>query len=256
VVCKGRVLRDEELLAACGLKSGDSLHIAKSQPQAAPATASANSQPAGELGAGLKIILKGPSGQELSLEGIGADELLSSIRERAAKFGGLRSGEEIHLVHKGKLLKDDGTLASSGVSDGDVLRVARRATASTSASVPATSTSASSASTAITRSSAPMPSAWAGHGIMTLEQLLEQRPPGGALAQVLAGGAAAPTATVQPSAAAAAIAAQARLDQEVHLMEREVRYLLARRRRESAALGRGYVEDDADAEDPELLAHI
>lgn len=132
IIHKGRVLRDEELLEALGIQNGEALHIAKGM--AAPTQkgyldkgTSANS---------LEIQLKAPGGIEVTLA-VDSKDPVEELRKSAASRCGLKV-EEIHLLHKGKILKDGLSLDSCGIASGSIVRVARRQAEQTERKEPVT----------------------------------------------------------------------------------------------------------------------
>merc|ERR1719195_1084640 len=71
----------------------------------------------------LRLIL--PGGVETSLDNLCHDEPVVNIRQAVASRCDL-AAEQVHLLHKAKVLRDGATLSQYGISDGDVLRIARR----------------------------------------------------------------------------------------------------------------------------------
>ncbi|CAJ1328711.1 unnamed protein product [Effrenium voratum] len=119
VISKGRVLKDEEMLVSVGLNTGDVVHIAKGMTPPAPVSST-----------GMEVQLKGP-GLDTQLE-VSSGDTVEQLREKAAKMSGLQV-EEIHLLHKGKILKDGLRVDACGVGAGSLLRLARRQPASAAA---------------------------------------------------------------------------------------------------------------------------
>ena len=115
IIHKGRVLKDEELLEALGIQNGEALHIAKGMAAIAKGYQKANS---------LEIQLKVLGGVEVNIA-IDLKDPVEELRKTAASRCGLKP-EEIHLLHKGKILKDGGSLASCDIASGSTVRVARR----------------------------------------------------------------------------------------------------------------------------------
>ena len=110
-------MKDEDSLKALAIQSGDALHIAKGSvqpPKEAGYSGKANS---------IEIQLKGPA-VDLCLA-VGLNDAVEELRKVAASRCNLQL-EEVHLLHKGKILKDGVTLASQGFVQGAIVRVARR----------------------------------------------------------------------------------------------------------------------------------
>jgi len=273
----GKILRDDAMLMSSGVKSEDALHIARGKPAraagACPEAPSADGYSAntcfptadvgGAHGQKLKLTVKAPGGHERTVDTF-ESTLIEQLRTQAADESGLTPAQ-IHLVHKGRTLKDGLTLAQSGVKDADTLRIARRAS---SADAPATevgmTTIADNETSTFESLTGPMPSAWnsSTHG-MTAEQMQMIRQLGatGAIPEQVA-------AALQGGGRAAAGPGlvrdeqrehQDRLDHEVRLMEHHVRQLIRNRLRIGPGGQRVQTEagrDLAAEEDPELLDEI
>ena len=102
IIHKGRVLRDEELLRALGIQNGDALHIAKGM--AASTQKGYLDKASSDASDRLEIQLKAPGGIEVTLA-VDSKDPVEELRKDAASRCGLKV-EEIHLLHKGKILKD------------------------------------------------------------------------------------------------------------------------------------------------------
>lgn len=286
LIFKGKVLKDEDVVSACGVRNGEALHIARGQPAkpaaavAAPSAVSPGAYPGGEAAAGLLTLtlkypgtlsIKGPAGVDEDLTGLRAEEPVERIRALAATKCGLRP-EEVHLVHKAKMLRDGSTLAESNINSGDVLRIARRQVASTA------TTCAPQDAPAEMVGSGPMPMAW-GRGLhaglppgvedqarmaaqamgVPLEEILGGLP----LQQVVAAAAAPPRRPGQPEPGETAFQLQARFVREADDMARQVRaYLAAERARAAAGEGTPIdapavgADEDFELDDPEFLGTI
>lgn len=114
IIYKGRVLKDDEHLTALGIQTGETLHIAKGMVTSAGYQESSN----------LEIQLKAPGGLEVSMK-VAPKDMVEELRKKAASHCALKV-EEIHLLHKGKILKDTATLESCGIVGGSIVRIARR----------------------------------------------------------------------------------------------------------------------------------
>jgi len=293
IIFKGRVLKDEDVLSACGVVSCADLHIARGPKPgaaaavAAPAAAAATSCSASATGStaaasagSMTLTIKGPGGTtalvpniEEELSGLRAEQKVEEIRALAAKRCCLRP-EEVHLVHKAKMLKDGSTLAESKVASGDVLRVARRQVGPAPGPKPV-------AVPEFTDTSGPMPMAWGGgsSGLppemqeqmqlaaramgVPLEEMLAAT--GIPLEQMAAAARAAPRRPGQPAPGETAVEMQYRFDREARDMAARVAHYLANERaRAAAADPRGEdgqapvvgADEDLEEEDPELLADI
>ena len=258
VIYKGKVLKDADNISDCGIQTGDTLHVAKGMGRTVAVTSgeSPSSGYSTAASAGkIELHFKGPGGLEVRSEFCETDTV-----ERLRDFASSRlqaDPEEVHLLHKGKILKDGASLRSCGLSAGAVLRVARRhmdkepsATADVEP-LPAPEVAG-----------APMPMAWGssegdleqirtmaralGLPLEPVEQILREVPPQQAMA-----------AAMQemtrlrrgPPAGETAAAMQARWDREAADMARQVRAYLARREGEAG-------EEEGDGEDEDLLADI
>eukprot|EP00438_Fugacium_kawagutii_P027171 Skav214900 [mRNA] locus=scaffold1561:129564:143547:- [translate_table: standard] len=126
MVYKGRVLKDEDMLESLGIQNGETLHIAKGMAATGSVAPKAES---------LEIQLKAPGG-EVSIA-VDLKDLVEVLRKKAASQCGLKV-EEIHLLHKGKILKDDASLDSCGIARGSIVRVARRQAEKAEQSEPVT----------------------------------------------------------------------------------------------------------------------
>uniref|UniRef100_A0A7S4UIK0 Ubiquitin-like domain-containing protein n=1 Tax=Alexandrium monilatum TaxID=311494 RepID=A0A7S4UIK0_9DINO len=197
LICRGRVLRDGDTLQACGIDGTDALHVARGKAppapaaaaethsgeapsstpaQAPPSTAGAPPPQAAAAGA-IRVIVRGPGGVDSTVS-ISPSESVLALRAQAASICGFPA-DHIHLVHRGRILKDDGaSLTASNINDGDVLRVARRAvqepSAPLAAQVPAVPTTTADGS-----AGSPMPMAW-GSSPATLGAVGEGDPGDGA----------------------------------------------------------------------------
>eukprot|EP00444_Apocalathium_aciculiferum_P017555 CAMPEP_0183456992 /NCGR_PEP_ID=MMETSP0370-20130417/130291_1 /TAXON_ID=268820 /ORGANISM="Peridinium aciculiferum, Strain PAER-2" /LENGTH=126 /DNA_ID=CAMNT_0025648679 /DNA_START=15 /DNA_END=392 /DNA_ORIENTATION=- len=75
IICKGRVLKDEEVLSNCSVRSGDALHVARGSPLAVAAPAAAAASSSGPTsGPTIGITVKGPGGVDVELQALGANE--------------------------------------------------------------------------------------------------------------------------------------------------------------------------------------
>lgn len=289
VIHKGRVLKDNDILEVCGVDGSEALYVAPGRASnsvggggaksTTATTASANATPmdksdeaiaasvaaeAPQHGGEFRVFVKGIGGLDATLEKLHPDTPLTEVWDRVATLCSLKA-DQIRLVHRGKLLCNDtgAKLSACGVAEGAVLHVARRAVQTASSTAAAQSTGNNTAApndTAV----APMPMAW-GSGPTTFSTLLanQRNDPAaldGALAQIFQQQmeAARPPAQAQP------VPFEVRIGREIRAMERQVRFLVAERHREEAAIaanlrhGRPPVEQDQqqEEEDPELLDHI
>lgn len=184
---------------------------------------------------------------------LAADTLVERLRALAAEQCNLKP-DQIHLLHKAKMLRDGQSLAAAGLSSGDLLRVARR-------QAPAVAGAAAAAAPAAAVDDAfgaPMPMAWGGSRLppgvedqarivaramgVPLEEILGGLP----LEQVLATAAAAQRRPGQPPARETGEEMQARFIREARDMAQRV---LAYLRSEHGG-------DDAMDGDADLLADI
>ena len=104
----------------------------------------------------LKLTMKQNSGQQFDVE-IKQDEstVLDLKKACAEKVGGI-TAEEIRLIYKGKILKDDNTLVDYKIADGDTVHLVKsKAPGSQSQPAPTTATSTTAPSTS-TNPSAPV----------------------------------------------------------------------------------------------------
>ena len=254
VIYKGKVLKDDEVLESIGIQTGDALHIAKGmgRPVAESNSESCNSGYAGLPTDKIEIHFKGPNGTEVRSDEFCATDTVRQLRQFASdKFE--VNPDEMHLLHKGRILKDDGiSLGGSGVATGSVLRVARRHAGSDS-----TSTINAEPTPVQEAAGSPMPMAWGattgdleqirtmartlGLPLEPLEQVLRDMPPQQAMAAAMQ-----EMARLQrgPQAGETAVQMQARWDREAADMARQVRAYLEREGHQ--------VEEDGD----ELLADI
>lgn len=285
LIYKGRVLKDDDILSTLGLKAGEALHIARGSSASPSATApspsiSVSTSPAaggvGPAAPSFRLVIKGPGGVEAELAGLSAKEPIARIRELASKKCGFKP-EQVHLLHRARMLRDGSSLAECGVASGDVLRVARRQPQVTAQAAATSSTGQQEALAAEFggAAGAPMPMAWGG-GLalppgmeeqarmaaqamgVPLEELLGGLP----LQQVAAAAAAAPRPG-QPPPGETAAELQARFHREAQEMLDRVRAYLIRERaaatEEPGRRGAGAAnppEQDLDENDPELLADI
>jgi len=253
VIHDGKVLKDDDALRACGVDGTQPLHVARSRAPAAhvlkTTTTEGDQQPGSNSSssAALQVTLKGPNGSEATLE-IVEGEPLSQMRGRAAALFGL-SGDEIHLVLRGKLLKEDevvATIVPRPVS-GDVLHVARRAVQAPSTTATVAKASGPEVTANEVGTGAPMPNAFST-GALDFRTLLANVGDDGiplnlaamqALEQQLAAAARQPAPEQVPM--------EVRLPREVRAMGHQVRLLVAERQG---------VDVDSIEEDQELLDHI
>lgn len=295
VIFKGKVLKDGDVLIDCGVDGRTPVMLARGARPApatavgtesaaagypeAPAPQPIHALPGGSDGAVLRVTLKGPGGLETTVEAPSAEEPLGAVRARAATLCGLEV-DEVILMHRGKILKVDGsTLRSCSIAAGDVVRVAKRATQDPAAAAASTTAPVRAETFVPMGSAAPMPAAW---GPATLGGLLnadEIRRAAEAAAPFLQGvdpeearqaamelGAQLGGQRLRAQAAQAAAPAQVpwevRIGREVRAMGHQVRLLAAQRRREEALGPRArdiplQAEDLLDEEeDPELLDEI
>jgi hypothetical protein len=189
------------------------------------------------------VLLKGPNGAEQSLD-VQSSESVSQMRVRAAALFSL-SGEEIHLVVRGKILKDEDAVSSLAM--GDVLRIARRAVQASSSTTSAAVAPATDDRMSHGGTGAPMPNAF-GTAPMDLQTLLAGAGNGGADLNPAA------LEALQRQLAAAArrqeaaqLPLEVRLPREVRLMGHQVRLRVAERQG---------VDPENIEEDPSLMDHI
>lgn len=187
VVC-GRVLNDSDELAKHCVDGQVTLHIARgavthsapaaSKPPTATETSMSsshklegNTMPGSDgmkltrpLQLTLRLIL--PGGVEDSLDNLCHDEPVVTIRQAVASRCDL-AAEQVHLLHKAKVLRDGATLRQYGINDGDVLRIARRGAQHPANSVGQKESEETSKQMSGTceRTDAPIPMAWADHPI-------------------------------------------------------------------------------------------
>lgn len=271
LVYKGKVLKDDATLDASGVDGKDALFVAKGpkpaqQAGAAPEAAKAHPAAAAEAGSrcdgggGLRLTIKGPGGLDATLMGISSDALVEMMRWRVSELCGLRP-EETHVIHKARVLNDGVTLSACNVSDGDVLRVARRVTQADAIRPAATAEAAAPAAAADDYASGPMPMAWVaggGDGMEATQRAMLAM--AGALpAQVEAAIHARARAPAPAQVGIIRDHALERLEEEVRRMQHLVRLVLRERQNPGAAARReplGPVEEDEHGEDPELLSDI
>lgn len=262
LIYRGRVLQDSRTLEACGVDGSEAVHVARGRapagggsglPPAAGSTGSVASStgtavlPAGDQSS-VQVVVRGPGAVDASLD-LRANESLAVVRGRAAALCGLEA-DHVHLVLRGRLLKDDqATISDSCVASGDVLRVARRAVQQATSSPATLTTTVPNATTVSGSMGSPMPMAW-GTGPDSLQALLA-RQGGGEFVQ----GRLFPQQEVP-------MPMEVRLGREVRAMEHQVRRLVEERRVGEAGRGGappGRQQEpaaQADEADPELLAHI
>mmetsp|Transcript_14257 Transcript_14257/g.39339 ORF Transcript_14257/g.39339 Transcript_14257/m.39339 type:complete len:423 (+) Transcript_14257:88-1356(+) len=290
IIFRGKILKDDDAtLEASGVDGKEALHVARGKPsaKAAPlaepsATGSAAAPTLVDAVAAtsvndLSLNLKGPNGVEQVLH-MRAAESVESVRRRAAEICGFQD-TQIHVMHKGKILKDGVALSACGVKSDDVLRVVPKAIQEPSASVQAAATAAEPSMS----ETGPMPMAWdsgidlsalLGHaGQQEAIRIIEGLGMTGASPEQLAAAVAAGRQGGQarrqaPGAGIIREEARERLDREVRLMERQVRILVRQRLRAGGndleaqrALAQAQfdeaqgVEEDAEV-DEELLGEI
>ncbi|CAE7828183.1 DSK2A [Symbiodinium sp. CCMP2592] len=260
VIYKGKVLKDDDTLVSCGIQTGDTLHVAKgmSRPVAPSESQSSGYSAArgSESGkAKFEIYFKGPSGVEVPSDQFGEADTVEQLRQFASSAFSTNS-DEVHLLHKGKILKDGASLGSCGVAAGSVLRVARRHNEKEVASNDTVQPTEVPEDV-----SSPMPMAWGANSQGDLEQIramartlgLPMEP----LEQVLreVPQQQAMTAAMQeiarlrrgPPAGETTAEMQARWDREAADMARQVRAYLSRREEG---------EEQEEDGDEELLADI
>eukprot|EP00490_Sorites_sp_Unknown_P023280 CAMPEP_0114690836 /NCGR_PEP_ID=MMETSP0191-20121206/66139_1 /TAXON_ID=126664 /ORGANISM="Sorites sp." /LENGTH=361 /DNA_ID=CAMNT_0001981243 /DNA_START=18 /DNA_END=1103 /DNA_ORIENTATION=- len=156
LVYKGRVLKDEEFLEALGIQPGEVLHIAKG------IAATAATGKGYVSNASHEIQLKAPGGLEINMS-VDLKGPVEELRKSAASRCGLKV-EEIHLLHKGKVLKDGVNLDSCGITDGSIVRLARRQTEQAERSEPVTAETEPEVGGA-------MPMAWGSDSPIDMAQL-------------------------------------------------------------------------------------
>eukprot|EP00929_Paragymnodinium_shiwhaense_P096982 TRINITY_DN58752_c0_g1_i1.p1 TRINITY_DN58752_c0_g1~~TRINITY_DN58752_c0_g1_i1.p1 ORF type:complete len:417 (+),score=138.75 TRINITY_DN58752_c0_g1_i1:111-1361(+) len=289
LIFKGKVLRDEDDIDSCGLDGSLPLHIARGKPASAASTSTsaaspssaaatqgggggyADGQAASQGGGGSWTLqVKGPGAAESTLSGVSPTQSVAELRAKVAQLCGLPVAE-IHMLHKAKVLKDDGsaaTVQACGLRDGDIVRVARRAVQQEPKPAPKPATGTLATSAADASSAMPMPMAWSDVGMSaeTERMVRHMMNVNGATPEQVANAIAAADFQQRQLAAQAARRqqpvglmrdeAQERLHQEVRLMERQVRLRL-RERLNGEVLGvRAAREVEEDEEDPELLADI
>mmetsp|Transcript_43005 Transcript_43005/g.98825 ORF Transcript_43005/g.98825 Transcript_43005/m.98825 type:complete len:389 (-) Transcript_43005:57-1223(-) len=154
IIFKGKVLGEESVLEACGIKSGDSLHIARGAAATGKA-ASASVEPA----ATFQLIAR-LGGVDKEIDGLKPGDSVCRTRGLVAEQLEVQP-DSIHLIYKGRILKDEETLESNDVKGGSVLRVAKRAVSTAEGAQQATASAAQLAQADEPMSSA-MPMAWDG----------------------------------------------------------------------------------------------
>lgn len=115
VIYKGRVLKDEETLDALCIQSGEALHIAKG-------TAKPGYDPKAVPISDVEIQLKGPGGGDVRVP-VRLGDGVADLRKVASSHF---EEKDVHLLFKGKMLKDGASLEACGVTAGATVRVARR----------------------------------------------------------------------------------------------------------------------------------
>lgn len=276
IICKGKILKDDAVLNSCGLRDGDALHVASGPPAAKTpiAESAANASPVLAVPS-IRITLKGLGGLDADLDGLRADESVARIRELAAQRFNV-TADEVHLLHKAKMLKDATSLRDAGIASGDVIRIARRQVAASPTPSTVASAPRSDGAVGSGAAGAPMPNVFGGRGLPPAAEehaRLAARALGVPLEDLL-GGVPLDQAMAVANAAARQMppehpggetheAIQARLWREAQDMEMQVRAYLAqeRARARQQALGPGAAnpvpeDDDMGAEDAELMADI
>mmetsp|Transcript_64836 Transcript_64836/g.154796 ORF Transcript_64836/g.154796 Transcript_64836/m.154796 type:complete len:405 (+) Transcript_64836:66-1280(+) len=252
IIFKGKVLGDSDLLEASGVQNMDPLHIARGRPtsaavagSSAPAAAQSGAPPAQDASS-LCICVRGIGGLDTSIQDLKPGDLVAKVRGLVAELCSMEAGA-IHLIFKGRILKDTETLESNSIVDGSVLRCAKRS-AATSDSFPQADVGTSEATATAEEGmmGSAMPMAWDGNAAQQIQQLGQalfanmagQQQPPAELQEVLQGLAGSPEGRLAAQQALAAIARQhaappqarndyhARLEQEVRLMQREVRAMI------------------------------
>ncbi|CAK0844946.1 unnamed protein product [Prorocentrum cordatum] len=261
VLHRGRVLKDDDTLAASGVGGREALVVAQARAPPRNSTGGgvdaelAPAAPRPAAGA-WQLRVRGPGGVDAVLQGIGPDSTVADAQLAAAALCGLPA-EQARLLCRARLLKDEGaTLLGSGVADGDTLHVARKAAPPQSALTGLPAPPRPDAREAQGAAGAPMPAAW-GAGPATLQGLLagEERAVDAELLQALA------RQMQAPPRAEPQVPLEVRIGREVRAMEREVRLLVAeqhRREAEEAAGGVGPARPlpEQGEEDAELLDEI
>jgi len=242
VIYKGKVLKDDDALASCGIQNGDTLHVAKGMSRPVAPSESQSSGYSAARGsesakAKFEIYFKGPSGVEVRSDQFGEADTVEQLRQFASSAFATNS-DEVHLLHKGKILKDGASLGSCGVAAGSVLRVARRHNEKEVASNDTVQPTKVPEDV-----SSPMPMAWGANSQGELEQIR-------AMARTLG----LPMEPLEiarlrrgPPAGETTAEMQARWDREAADMARQVRAYLSRREEG---------EEQEEDGDQELLADI
>jgi len=180
VIFKGKVLKDEMTLTSCGVADGDTLQLAKgssaSKPAAPAAAAAAAPAQAGGTSAEapassaetIRVTLKGLGSIEAELD-LSSNDAVEDLRSLASKRCNLEASQ-IHLLLRGKFLKDGATLQTSGLKSGDTIHLARKQ-ASNEGAQSATPTSPNTIEQEDRGASMPM--AWgAGAGVPGMEDAM------------------------------------------------------------------------------------
>lgn len=264
IVFRGRVLQNDSSLESCGVDGSVPLFIARGSVP----TAASNATPVAPAVNPhlLRLVVHTPgAGDQIALDGLDPSSFISQLRSSVAQVCACEAGS-LHLIHKGRMLRDADTLAAAGLVSGDAVRVARRA-------MPKETTSATTAlpaNTGVTPhgvgdAGVPMPMAW--NSADTFAQQLElvgrtvfgdTWTPGGQDAQQVAQLTPLMNGQAQVQNQNVRDDYHARFQREARLMEREVRYLIATRARGNEVRPRDPrpVEEDDEEEDAELVAEI
>ena len=73
----------------------------------------------------LKLTLKQNSGQQFDVQIKAAGSTVADLKVACAEKAGGISAEEIRLIYKGKILKDDNTLEEYKINDGDTVHLVK-----------------------------------------------------------------------------------------------------------------------------------
>jgi len=267
VIVGGRVLQDSDELAKFCVDGQVTLHIARgvaAQPTASKQASAIQSSTSAScklddnamsgsdgitstspMQFTLHLIL--PGGVRVSLDNLCHDEPVVNIRQAVASRCNL-AAEQVHLLHKAKVLRDGAMLSQYGINSGDVLRVARRGGQNPSDAVSKKEGEETSTQTLENgeRTGAPIPMAWAANSTerpLSAELLgvTEQQ-----LQQLMAGIAGRPAPPIESHGDW-----QQRLAREAATMAGQVQAYLAQEEQADEELRAGGPEDNE-----RLVAHI
>jgi len=90
----------------------------------------------------LKLTIKQNSGQQFDVQMKAAGSTIADLKQACAeKAGSGLTPEEIRLIYKGKILKDDNTLEEYKIADGDTVHLVKSKAPGSTSSAATTTTS-------------------------------------------------------------------------------------------------------------------